>query len=155
MDPLIRINEIAADIGAATTFEQYVTEWLALQALVKALTEVERNARKHILAAAFPSAGSPDFPEGTHHFKMNDGRKITYTHKISRKVDPALVPVVREEFAALNDRPTDLVFDDLLKMEYSVVISAFRKLEPGTPAAATVAKMITAKAAETPDLKVT
>lgn len=154
MDPLTKINDIVADLGAATTFEQYVTEWQALQALVKSLTEVERNARKHILAAAFPHAGSPDFPEGTHHFKMNDGRKVTYSHKISRKVDTALIPIVRSEFEAQNDRPDGLAFDDLLKVEYSVVVSAFRKLEPGTQAAAVVAKMITAKAAETPDLKV-
>lgn len=141
------------DLASAKSFEAYVTEWAALQTLVKALTEAERNARKHIVGAAFPDAKTPTFAEGTHHFTMADGRKLTYTHKINRKIDPALIPVVREEFQTLNDRPERMVFDDLLKVEYSVVISALRKLE-GTAADTVVAKMITAKPADTPDLKV-
>lgn len=141
------------DLAKAGSFEAYVTEWAALQTLVKALTEAERNARKHIVAAAFPNAKDPTFPEGAHSFTMADGRKLTFTNKINRKIDPSAIPMVRAEFEALNDRPERMIFDDLLKVEYSLVISEFRKLG-GTAAETAVAKMITAKPADTPDLKV-
>ncbi len=139
-------------LGEAKTFEEYVTAWLALKSLMDELRRTETLARKHIAAAAFPQIASPDCAEGVHHFNMADGRKITYTHKISRKVDEALISAVRDEYLTLNDRPVN--FDDLIKAKYEVSVSELRKIDKGTPAEAVIAKMLTAKPAETPDLKV-
>lgn len=152
MNPKEMEGLILQDLGSANSFEQYVSEWAALKALQEIIKKAELAARKHITAAAFPQAGSPDCAEGVHHFEMIDGRKLTYTRKVTRSIDETQIAASREAYALLNDRPVE--FDDLLKVSYELSITSFRKLDPASEASTVIAGMVTAKASETPDLKV-
>lgn len=129
--------------GEVKTREEYVDNWTKVKDLVKALTEIEMTMRKTLFAATFTAP-----KEGANTFVLSDGRKLKAQHKINRSIDAAAVAPTREAYALLNDRPVE--FDELLKVEYSLVVSAFRKIEPAAgeqPSAAymVASQMIVAK----------
>lgn len=106
-----------------TTHAEYLAGWEKVREAAKALTVLEMTMRKALFAATFPHP-----KEGTNHFTLEDGRKLTATHKINRTIDSSQIALARSEYSLVNDRPVE--FDDLLKVEYSLVTSAFRKIEP-------------------------
>lgn len=127
-----------------TTHAEYLAAWEKVKVVAKSLADMEMTMRKALFAATFPQP-----KEGANSFILEDGRKLTATHKISRSIDVSQIALARSEYGLVNDRPVE--FDDLLKVEYSLVTSAFRKLEPpaGTepsPAFLAASRMIIAKA---------
>lgn len=122
---------------ATATFEDYVDEWMKLAEISKALVAKEMEMRRQI-AAVFLNP-----TEGTNTKELADGRKLKYTHKISRSIDESQISLARSEFELANERPVD--FDDLLKVKHELVTSAFRKLEAGSAAEKAVARMVTSK----------
>jgi hypothetical protein len=142
MTPLQLMEAMGIKKPVATR-EEYVDQWVAVKDMVKALSEIEMDMRKTLFAATFTQP-----KEGANTFVLSDGRKLKAQHKINRSIDAAAVAPTREAYALLNDRPVE--FDALLKVEYSLVTSAFRKVEPAPgeePSAAymVISQMIVAK----------
>lgn len=122
------------------TFEDYVERWQQVKREARRLAEAEMAMRKAIMASIRNYQGDK-FKEGANTIPLADGRKITGTHKINRSLSEDAIPLVRERYNELNDRPVE--FDELLKVKHDLVVSAFRKLEG--QALAVVSDMITAK----------
>lgn len=126
-------------LETATTFDQFVVQWSQIKSAAKILSDLEMKMRKAIAASAFPNP-----VEGTNNLTSPEGRQVKLVHKISRTVDESQIALARSEYILLNDRPVE--FDDLLKVKYDLVTSAYKKLEPSTPPFLTVARMLTVKA---------
>lgn len=138
--------EIFSKLGldpAPKDYLTYLAQWAKISAAAKLLSETEMAMRKSIVASTFPNA-----KEGVNTHALPDGRKVKATCKVSRSLDESQIGLVRSEYDLLNDRP--VVFDELLKTKYDLVLSAYRKLEPKEneqPSAAflTVSRMVTVK----------
>lgn len=131
---------IAVTATPGETFEQYVDRWAAIKREAKRLADAEMAMRKAILASVKAHCGQ-DFKEGANTIDLGEGRKLTVTHKINRTLAKDQIEPVREKYNALNDRPVP--FDDLLKIEYSLVVSSFRKLDGA--AGAVFSDLVTSK----------
>lgn len=134
-----------------TTHAEYLAGWEKVRDAAKALTALEMTMRKALFAATFPQP-----KEGANNFTLEDGRKLAATHKINRSIDASQIALARSQYELVNDRPVE--FDDLLKVEYSLVTSAFRKIEPKpgdqpSPAYLAASRMIVTKEAS-PSLEV-
>lgn len=139
----IRLMQLLGINPSPVTHTEYLDSWLKIKDLAKALSETEMMMRKALFAATFPA-----HKEGANTFVLEDGRKLTATHKINRTIDETLIQPTRAEYELLNDRP--VAFDDLLKVKHELVTSAFRKIQPAqdeapSPAYTIISKMITAK----------
>lgn len=108
------------------TFDQYVDRWAAIKRQAKRLAEAEMGMRLAIRESVKQHVGSA-WKEGANNLPMSDGRKLTVTHKVNRSLDQSLLPVVRERYNLLNDRP--VAFDDLVKVSYDLVVGPYRKLD--------------------------
>ena len=109
--------------GVAPDRDAFISRWEAVGAAAKMLTAYEMELRKQLVVACFPIP-----KEGANNLDLGGGRKLSATINIRRTIDASQVAVARNEFQAANDRPID--FDELLKVEYTLVTSAYRKLVP-------------------------
>ena len=131
-------------------FEEYVDEWLRAAEALKAVKALEIGMRNALAEAVRGHVGDA-LTEGANRLPLADGRTLVLTHKLNRSVDETQIALARSEYVLLNDRPVE--FDELLKVKHELVVSAFRKLEEGTPAAVAVSRMIVSKPA-TPAVEV-
>lgn len=123
------------------TFDEYVDEWQKIKREAKALADKEMQMRKAIAASVAAAQPGGLLKEGVNNLTTPNGRKLKITHKINRSLQEAEFGPARANFNSINDRPCD--FDDLLKVEYKLVVSQFRKLEG--PALAAFSDVMTAK----------
>lgn len=140
-------TKMEAELKRATTFKDYVATWKKISSELKELKDLEMQARKAIIASAFPQG----LQEGANKFD-GDGIKLTATGKVTRSIDEDQIGLAREEYAKLNDKP--VAFDDLLRVSYSLSMSEYRKVEKENgEALQIISRMITAKEGS-PELKV-
>lgn len=129
------------------TFEEYVSEWDALagekaklEKKLKPIKDREIAMRKEIVAGLVQTMGD-QVKEGVNKFVLPDGRTLKFNYKLERKVDEALLPAVKEEYAALNS--ATVPFDDLLRVKYEIDKRSFNKLADA--ALLTFSKMVTTR----------
>lgn len=143
MTPL-QLMQVVGINPTPATHAEYLSAWEKVKEMAKTFTDMEMTMRKALFAATFPTP-----KEGANNFTLEDGRKIAATHKISRSIDASQITLARSEYSLVNDRPVE--FDELLKVEYSLVTSAYRKIEPApgqspSPAYMAASRMIVTKA---------
>lgn len=132
-------------------FERFVNSWeemKALQdeikALLKPLDADERKARDAI-AESLRGFFGDKLKEGVNNYELSNLRKLKFTHKVDRKIEPSLIPVAR---AAYEKTKPDQSFDDLLRVKYELAAAPFKKLQ-GEAATAVSRMLVTNVAAPT------
>lgn len=102
------------------TFEQLLDIWVAKAKQVKKLDAEEKELRKRLFAAAFPTP-----KEGANSRDLVDGRKLKGTHKINRTIDDASVQATIAEIRSLGRN--DIVAEDIFIPTFKLSIGGLKK----------------------------
>lgn len=111
--------------------KKLVTEWyeaLTLVAEAKQVIEKEQALRKQVIATCFPNP-----VEGTNHFELGDGYKITLSYKIDRKLDEAAFEAQKE----ILRTQFQLDPNSVIKYSPSLITTGFKTLKSTNEAAYT------------------
>ena len=136
----------------ADDFERAVNDHNNLQAFIAEVKdllkphETEERTKRDALAVSLNSYFGSKLKEGVNTYTLSNGRKLKYTYKVDRKVDNAQVAVARAAFDESVDKPTDMVFDEMLRVKYELAAASYKKVT-GEAAKLAVSRMLVTKAA--------
>lgn len=108
-----------------------------LKKLAKTVNESEREMRDGICESLRVFYGE-NLVEGMNTYKLSNGRKLKFTHKLDRKIDESRIQLARADYVGDD-------FDDLLRVKYELEKKAYDKLDAEQKLA--VSKMIETKPA--------
>ena len=135
----------------ANDFEQVVNAHDHLAGLLeqvkkslKPLELAERTMRDGIAASLIAYFGTK-LNEGVNNYILSNMRKLKFTHKVERKIEPSMVAVARAKFDAAGDKLGS--FDDVLRIKYELEAKPWKKLVKGGEAYMACSEMIVSKPA--------
>lgn len=134
-------------------FEQAVNQWsdtaakiAAIKAELKIMEAAERKMRQGITNSLVAFFGD-DLKEGVNNYELSNGRTLKFTHKVTRTLDADKLREAEQQFNEANDVPSDVHFDDLVRIKYEVSVSTLRKLDVNGTAYRAFAHAMTTKPA--------
>lgn len=112
-------------IDAVTKWREIYEKIETYEPILKPLVEEEAKLRKAVIEAAFPEG--QENHEGTNNIEIWPGWILKAVVKISRQVDEAALPAVREQLVKMG-----VSGDVLIRMKPEVALKAYRELEGET-----------------------